>query len=62
MPVDFAHSFNGVDGEILLWIPDIVAGAVAAARGDGDGQLLTPMVDSVVEIMIDLHSCAKPRS
>ncbi|WP_253756539.1 hypothetical protein [Hamadaea flava] len=52
--IDFAHSYNGIDGEILLWIPDIVAGAAAAAHGDGDRSFLDPMGHLVLEIPLEL--------
>lgn len=52
--VDFLHSFDGNDGEILLWLPDIVAGAVAAARGDGDVELRATLAGSLRELVIDL--------
>jgi hypothetical protein len=52
--VDFAHPFNGRDGEVLLWLPDIVAGAVSAARGDGDGQYLLAIEHLVSEHPVTL--------
>jgi hypothetical protein len=53
--VEFGRYFNGVDGEVLLWVPDIVAGAVGAARGDGDFQFVEPIRDLLVEIDIEFH-------
>lgn len=53
--VRFAHPFNGRDGEVLLWLPDIVAGAVATARGDADFQFLAPLEALVDEITIELQ-------
>jgi hypothetical protein len=55
MRVEFGRYFNGVDGEVLLWVPDIVAGAVGAARGDGDFQFVEPIRDLLVEIDIEFH-------
>lgn len=53
--VEFGRYYNGVDGELLLWIPDIVAGAVGAARGEGDFQFVEPIEDLLVEIDIEFH-------
>jgi hypothetical protein len=39
LQVDFAYSQE----EPLAWLPDIVAGAVSAAIGDGDHQYLMPL-------------------
>jgi hypothetical protein len=62
--VGFQRSFDGVDGELLLWIPDVVAGAVAAACGDGRREYLEPIAHQVVEVEVDLgaEKSAKPRS
>ena len=38
----------------LVWLPDIVAGAVSAARGDGDQQYLTPLEAMLTEYTIYL--------
>lgn len=51
--VDFARPY-GPQGEPLLWLPDIVAGAVGAARGDGDPQFLTPLEPVLTEFTITL--------
>lgn len=55
MRVEFGRYFNGVDGEALLWIPDIVAGAIGAARCDGDARFVEPIKDAVLEIDIEFH-------
>ena len=61
--IDFQPSFDGVDGEILLWIPDVVAGAIAAARGDGRSEFLAPIARQVIDLTVDLGGqSAKPRS
>jgi hypothetical protein len=52
--MDFAHPFDGRDGEVLLWLPDIVAGAVSAARGDGDAQYLLAIEHLLSEHPVDL--------
>jgi len=52
--VDFAQPY-GPAGEVLLWLPDIVAGAVSAARGDGDERYLTALEPILTEITIDLR-------
>lgn len=52
--VEFAHPFDGRGGELLLWLPDIVAGAVRVARGDGDGQYLAPLESLVTEYRLTL--------
>ena len=44
---------RGTD-EPLVWLPDIVAGAVSAARGDGDQQYLTPLEAMLTEYTIYL--------
>lgn len=49
--VNFAR---GVE-EPLVWLPDIVAGAVGAARGDGDQQYLTPLEPMLTVYTIDLN-------
>lgn len=48
---DFARPFNGRDGEVLLWLADIVAGAVSAAHGDGDNTYV-----NVLEPVLELHT------
>jgi hypothetical protein len=53
--IDFCRFFNGVDGEILLWIPDIVAGAFSAAHGDGVQRFAAPLRDVVAEVQIQLR-------
>jgi hypothetical protein len=53
--VDFAHPFDGRDGELLLWLPDITAGAVSAARGDGDEQYLGPLEGRLEEFPLQLR-------
>lgn len=48
--VDFGYPRT----EPLLWLPDIVAGAVGIARGDGDEQYLTPLAPLLTEHVIKL--------
>lgn len=52
--VDFARPF-GPQGEPLLWLPDIVAGAVSAARWERDPESLTPLEAVLTEHEIRLH-------
>jgi len=40
--------------EPLLWLPDIVAGAVSSARGDGDDRYRAPLAPLLTEHTIDL--------
>jgi hypothetical protein len=49
--VEFARPY-GPTGEPMLWLPDIVAGAVTAARGDGDLQYLLPLQTVLSEHVI----------
>ena len=49
--VDFAYA----SAEPLVWVPDIVAGAVSAARGDGDVQYLAPLESLLTEYTINLR-------
>ena len=49
--VDFAQA----SAEPLVWLPDIVAGAVSAARGDRDDQYLTPLEPMLTEYPIWLN-------
>jgi hypothetical protein len=51
--VDFAQPF-GPAGDQLLWLADIVAGAVSTARGDGDNQYLMTLDPLITEITIKL--------
>jgi hypothetical protein len=61
--IGFQRSFDGADGELLLWIPDIVAGTVTAARGDGRRECLKLIAHQVVDVDVDLGGKgAKPRS
>jgi hypothetical protein len=53
--IDFCQFFNGINGEILLWIPDIVAGAVSAAHGDGVHRFVVPLREVLVEVQIELQ-------
>ena len=48
--LDFARSVT----EPLVWLPDIVAGAVSAARGDGDHQYVTMLERVLTEYAIEL--------
>lgn len=40
--------------EPLVWLPDVTAGAVSAARGDGDDQYLARLASLLVEHTIEL--------
>ena len=51
--IDFGKP-SGPDREPLLWLPDIVAGAVGSARADGDLQLLVPLRSVLTEHAIAL--------
>ncbi len=51
--IDFGRPY-GPHGEPLLWLPDIVAGAVSAARGDKHPQYLTALRHVVTEHVIEL--------
>lgn len=51
--VDFGRAY-GPNGEPLLWLPDIMAGAVSAARGDKNPQFLAPLRRVVTEHVIEL--------
>ncbi len=42
-------SFARSSAEPLVWLPDIVAGAVSVARGDGDEQYLIPLESVLTE-------------
>lgn len=50
MRVDFALPST----EPLVWLPDVVAGAVSAARGDGDDRYLSPLLPVLTEYAVDL--------
>ena len=39
----------------MLWLPDIVAGAVGAAHADGDKRYLVALRPRLTEFLIDLH-------
>ena len=45
---------TGMLGEPLLWLADIVAGAVSAARGDGELQYLAPLEPLLIEHIVSL--------
>jgi hypothetical protein len=46
--------FVSAAAEPLVWLPDIVAGAVSAARGEGDEQYLRPLESLLTERTIQL--------
>lgn len=48
--VDFVYPSE----EPLAWLPDIVAGAVSAARGDGENRYLAPLIGLLSSHTIDL--------
>jgi hypothetical protein len=41
--------------EPLVWLPDVVAGAVSAARGDGDERFVSPLRPVLTEFEVELH-------
>jgi hypothetical protein len=51
--VVFAQSY-GPQGEPLLWLPDIVAGAVSAVHADGDNRYAAILRPRLAELVIDL--------
>jgi hypothetical protein len=51
--VDFAKPY-GPSGEPLLWLPDIVAGAVSAAHSGGDQSYRKQLQPILTELAIDL--------
>lgn len=53
--VEFAKPFNGQDGEVLLWLPDVVAGAAGIAQGDNNDEFLMPLESSITQLLIDLN-------
>lgn len=48
--IDFVYP----SAEPLVWLPDIVAGAVSVARGDGDDQYVGPLASLLTEYTIEL--------
>ncbi|HEY2673772.1 MAG TPA: hypothetical protein VGJ07_25840 [Rugosimonospora sp.] len=51
MRVDFALP----SVEPLVWLPDVVAGAVSSARGDGDEQFVRPLRSILTECEVTLR-------
>jgi chloramphenicol 3-O-phosphotransferase len=51
---DLRVGFTYPSEEPLVWLPDVTAGAVSAARGDGDDQYLVPLSSLLTEHTIEL--------
>jgi hypothetical protein len=53
--VEFAKPFNGRDGEVLLWLPDVVAGAAGMAHGENNDEYLIPLEKLITKRFIELN-------